>query len=71
LRYCEKTAEARLVTAICKGAAVKGGQILSLEEMRDLVKRLEQTTAPRTCPHGRPTMIQLNAAMLEREFGRK
>jgi DNA mismatch repair protein MutL len=67
----EKTAEARLVTAICKGAAVKGGQILSLEEMRDLVKRLEQTTAPRTCPHGRPTMIQLNAAMLEREFGRK
>jgi hypothetical protein len=42
LRYCEKTAEARLVTAICKGAAVKGGQILSLEEMRDLVKRLSK-----------------------------
>jgi DNA mismatch repair protein MutL len=43
----------------------------SLEEMRELIRRLEQTTAPRTCPHGRPTMVQLNAAMLEREFGRK
>ena len=67
----EKSAEARLITSVCKSIAVKGGQVLSLEEMRELVRRLEQTTAPRTCPHGRPTMIQLNLGMLEREFGRK
>ncbi|MBI5304222.1 MAG: DNA mismatch repair endonuclease MutL [Chloroflexi bacterium] len=67
----EKSAEARLITSVCKSIAVKGGQVLSLEEMRELIRRLEQTTAPRTCPHGRPTMIQLNAALLEREFGRK
>jgi DNA mismatch repair protein MutL len=64
-------AEARLITSICKGAAVKGGQILTLEEMRALVRDLEKTTSPRTCPHGRPTMIQLNLNQLEREFGRR
>jgi len=67
----EKSAEARLITSVCKSIAVKGGQVLSLEEMRELIRLLEQTTAPRTCPHGRPTMIALNAALLEREFGRK
>ncbi len=67
----EKSADARLITSVCKSIAVKGGQILALEEMRELVRRLEQTTAPRTCPHGRPTVIQLNVSLLEREFGRK
>ncbi len=67
----EKTAEARLISSVCKSIAVKGGQVLSLEEMRELVRRLERTTSPRTCPHGRPTVIQLNVATLEREFGRK
>jgi DNA mismatch repair protein MutL len=67
----EKSAEARLISSVCKSIAVKGGQVLSLEEMRELVRRLEQTAAPRTCPHGRPTVIQLNLGQLEREFGRK
>ncbi|MCC7163875.1 MAG: DNA mismatch repair endonuclease MutL [Anaerolineae bacterium] len=65
------TAEARLVMSICKGAAIKGGQVMSLQEMRALIRDLENTTAPRTCPHGRPTMILMNTAMLEREFGRR
>lgn len=63
--------EARLTMSICKGAAIKGGQIMSLEEMRALMRDLEKTQAPRTCPHGRPTMIAMNVAMLEREFGRR
>ena len=67
----EKSADARLMTNVCKSIAVKGGQVMSLEEMRELVRLLEHTTAPRTCPHGRPTMIQLNVSQLEREFGRK
>ncbi len=67
----EKTTEGRLIAGVCKCIAVKGGQVLSLEEMRELVRRLEHTIAPRTCPHGRPTMIQLSTSQLEREFGRK
>lgn len=64
-------AEARLIMSICKGAAIKGGQVMSLEEMRALVRDLEKCASPRTCPHGRPTMIQMNVGMLEREFGRR
>jgi DNA mismatch repair protein MutL len=53
----------------CHGA-VKAGQILSMEEMRELVKQLEACDNPRTCPHGRPTTIHLSSQQLEKEFGR-
>ena len=51
-------------------AAVRAGMTLSLEEMRELVRLLEQCSASRTCPHGRPTMMHLSAAALDREFRR-
>jgi len=63
--------DARLAAAACKRGAVKAGQTLSLEEMRALIEQLEGTTSPRTCPHGRPTMILLSQAWMEREFGRR
>ncbi len=62
--------EAALVTLICKRAAVKGGQSLSLAEMQEMVRQLEACAAPRTCPHGRPTMLYLSAADLARQFER-
>ena len=62
--------EARLVKMICKRAAIKAGQQLSPLEMQELVRQLEQCQSPRTCPHGRPTMIQLSAGELEKAFGR-
>lgn len=62
--------ERALTTIACK-SAVKAGQPLALEEMRQLLYRLETTARPRTCPHGRPTMILLSASQLEREFGRR
>ena len=60
----------KIAIIVCKRASIKGGQILSQEEMRELVRQLEATSAPRTCPHGRPTMVHLSAAQLAREFGR-
>jgi DNA mismatch repair protein MutL len=63
--------EARLTARICKRAAVKAGQVLSLEEQRALLDSLENCASPRTCPHGRPTMIHLSADLLERQFGRR
>ena len=62
--------EARLVMMVCKRASIKAGQILSDIEMKELVRQLEQCRAPRTCPHGRPTMLQLSAGELERAFKR-
>ena len=65
-----ETLEARLVKIICKRAAIKAGQLLSPLEMQELVRQLERCESPRTCPHGRPTMLQLSAGELEKAFGR-
>lgn len=62
--------EARLVQMVCKRASIKAGQVLSDIEMKELVRQLEQCRSPRTCPHGRPTMLQLSAGELERAFKR-
>jgi DNA mismatch repair protein MutL len=63
--------EAKITARICKRMAVKGGQILSPEEQAALLRNLESCQNPRTCPHGRPTMIHLSADLLERQFGRR
>ena len=63
--------EARLAGRVCKRMAVKGGQGLSNEEQRALLTDLEACDSPRTCPHGRPTMIHLSVELLERQFGRR
>ena len=63
--------EARLAARVCKRAAIKAGQVLSLEEQRQLILDLEQSASPRTCPHGRPTMVHLSVAALEQQFGRR
>ncbi|MBL8057125.1 MAG: hypothetical protein JNK29_10530, partial [Anaerolineales bacterium] len=63
--------EARLIARVCKRAAVKAGQVLSPAEMNELVRQLERCQSPRTCPHGRPTMIFLSVDVLEKQFGRK
>jgi DNA mismatch repair protein MutL len=63
--------EAKVAARICKRMAVKGGQTLSPEEQSALLRNLEACQSPRTCPHGRPTMIHLSADLLERQFGRR
>ncbi|MCC7359124.1 MAG: DNA mismatch repair endonuclease MutL [Anaerolineales bacterium] len=63
--------EARLIARVCKRAAVKAGQVLSPAEQITLVRELEKCVSPRTCPHGRPTMIHLSVDAVERQFGRK
>ncbi len=63
--------EARIIARVCKRAAVKAGQVLSPAEQEQLLRDLEACQSPRTCPHGRPTMIHLSVDLLERQFGRK
>lgn len=64
------SAERLLMVIACHGA-VRAGQTLTLDEARELIRQLEQTTAPYTCPHGRPTMIHLSSVQLERSFSRR
>ncbi|MBC8336007.1 MAG: DNA mismatch repair endonuclease MutL [Anaerolineales bacterium] len=63
--------EERIAARVCKRMAVKGGQTLSTDEQESLLRDLESCESPRTCPHGRPTMIHLSVDMLERQFGRR
>jgi DNA mismatch repair protein MutL len=51
-------------------AAVKAGTRLSGEEMESLADQLFATALPYTCPHGRPTMLRVGTAELERRFAR-
>jgi DNA mismatch repair protein MutL len=57
------------VSMACHGA-IKAGQALTNDEMREMIRQLEQTALPNTCPHGRPTMIHLSSGQLEKEFQR-
>ncbi|MBA7623982.1 DNA mismatch repair protein MutL [subsurface metagenome] len=60
----------KVATSIACHSAVRAGQVLTDDEMRELVRQLEQAATPHTCPHGRPVMIHLSAGQLKREFGR-
>jgi DNA mismatch repair protein MutL len=62
--------EELLITLACH-SSVRAGQSLSLEEMRELLRQLERCENPRTCPHGRPTMVLLTPGELEKQFGRR
>ena len=61
--------ESLAMSMACHGA-VKAGQALTGDEMRELIRQLEEVTVPQTCPHGRPTMIRFSSEQLKREFGR-
>lgn len=66
----EASIENKIITRVCKQAAVKSGQILSPDEMQNIIRQLERCESPHTCPHGRPTMLHLTGEQLAREFGR-
>ena len=53
----------------CRGA-IKAGQTLTAEQMRDLVGLVSGLGDRDTCPHGRPTVLRLTRADLEKQFRR-
>jgi DNA mismatch repair protein MutL len=50
--------------------AVKAGDALGEAEIRHLLREMGESTAPLTCPHGRPILIKWTRRDLERMFGR-
>jgi DNA mismatch repair protein MutL len=51
--------------------AVKAGDLLSTETMRQLLHDLVETWSPAACPHGRPIFVSLSLEEIERRFGRR
>ncbi len=61
---------AALALAACR-AAIKAGQPLGGEDLEQLLRELADCQEPFTCPHGRPTVLHLGLAEMERHFGRR
>ena len=61
----------RVAASLACHAAVRAGKPLGDEEQRELLRLLEAAEQPRTCPHGRPTMIHLSSDVLARQFRRR
>ncbi|MGI8607823.1 MAG: DNA mismatch repair endonuclease MutL [Candidatus Dormibacteria bacterium] len=61
--------ERALYTVACH-SAVRFGQRLSREEMEQLLRDLEVADPGITCPHGRPTLLEIPESRLRREFRR-
>ena len=51
-------------------SAIKFGQRLAREEMEALLRDLEVADPGITCPHGRPTLLEIGEGQLRREFRR-
>ena len=61
----------RVAASLACHAAVRAGMSMSDTEQRELLRQLEGADSPRTCPHGRPTMIHLASDAIDREFRRR
>ena len=59
----------KLIMMSCK-AAVKANDVLSMDEIRALIKDLSRCINPFSCPHGRPTFIRLTHYEIEKMFKR-
>lgn len=68
--YTEERAKVSAALVACKGA-VKAGERLAPETMHELLRRLAEVNNPFACPHGRPIVVEINQAELERRFLRR
>src|SRR5438874_8331443 len=59
-----------IAKTVCRHA-VKANDPLRYPEVEKLIRDLLDCDLPYCCPHGRPTMIQISLAELEKKFGRK
>jgi DNA mismatch repair protein MutL len=61
----------RLAATLACHSAVRAGDPLTPDEIRRLLAKLEQVDVNRYCPHGRPIVVHLPVAQLERDFHRR
>ncbi len=61
--------EHTIAKTVCRHA-VKANDPLGGRELEKLIEDLRRCAMPYTCPHGRPTLIEMNYRELEKKFGR-
>ena len=62
--------KAGTIASIACKSAVKGNYKLSYEEAKELIEKVLKLENPFTCPHGRPTIIEMSKYELEKRFKR-
>lgn len=60
----------RVAASVACKASIKANQVISIEEMQDLLNRLRYTKNPFNCAHGRPTIISYSSYELDKMFKR-
>jgi len=60
-----------LIATISCHASVRAGKTLTLPEAARLLKELDNTGSPLTCPHGRPLFKKITREEIERWIGRR
>ena len=61
--------EGMVIMTVCR-QAIKANDALAGPELEKLLEDLRRCTMPYTCPHGRPTLIEMSYLELEKKFGR-
>lgn len=51
-------------------SVVRAGQTLSVEQMRQLLRDMDEFPLSGFCPHGRPVSVEMSFTSLEKQFGR-
>ncbi len=68
---CGSTSEDDVLKLLACRGSIKAGCEMTWKEMHDLLKDLFSCQNPKTCPHGRPTVVTISSAQLEKIFGRR
>ncbi|HPJ30389.1 MAG TPA: DNA mismatch repair endonuclease MutL [Methanothrix sp.] len=67
----EATAKDEILKLLACRGSIKAGYEMAWKEMHDLLRELFACENPKTCPHGRPTMVTISRVQLEKIFGRR
>jgi DNA mismatch repair protein MutL len=62
--------DAIIARMACHGS-IRAGRRLGQAEMSALLRQMEETPRAATCSHGRPTVLKLSKADIEKMFGRR
>lgn len=66
----EESHRRRILATVACHSVVRAHEPLALQEQLTLYERLKECREPQTCPHGRPTILRLDAEHLAKAFRR-